>query len=1099
MDLDGVFYCSRCMREMPGESLCPHCGYDNRTACNAAPALEVSTLLQGRYQLGCVVGSGGFGLTYAAWDEKLWIPVAIKEYFPAQWAVRESGQTDEVSVLPEFEKAYLAGRDRFLRESRVLAMLQNIPGIVKVYDCVEENNTAYIIMEYVRGDTIDRYVKEHDTPPEEFLRMLHQPIDALVAVHKQGVLHRDITPNNLLVLEDGSVKLIDFGAATQIGHARHTVILTQHYAPLEQYGTEGGQLGPWTDVYGLSATLYALLTGKEPQEAMFRRDHDELDFSAKHLRVRTYQRGAIRDGLAVQPNKRTQSMEEFRAALYHLPMPEEVRRRKRLLRCMAGIGVALVVAAAAVLANFTCGLPLGRGLLYSIRADGLHIVSAMDSRTERTLPDSRLGLPVCAVNENAFSEDAALCVLTVPGSVREIGAMAFFRCPALEQVELEEGVRRLENYAFAECEKLHTVSAAESLDAFPANAFEGASPQLTFWGRHGSYAEKLLEGTGLNFADRADYEIAQGDAGAVLTVCQSPEAVLTLPSVIDGQWVTALADTLVIPETVSELTLPDRVRRLDGGLLSQRETLKKVTLGSETRVLGDGALKYSRIEELVIPGHLEEIGDEALRGVYLRELTLPEGLQTVGRYAFSESFLQTIALPEGVTELGSSAFSACVSLTEILLPEGIAELSSGLFENCIRLEHVYIPSTASAIRMYAFRGCRAMKSILIPETVDEIDVFAFSECTNLRYVAMPQTLEAANLYMFDGCPNDMVLAGNGNHAAMKLAELKGYLFEDEQAWNDMVMVGASGSNTFALDPAEGPNLTFPSYDRATQTIVTDVWQVSQSPENPIRNLNLPRYSTSISTTALTNLTELSSVYFPDTIRSIGQIAFGGCVNLRRADLPEGLEVIDSGAFMNCRGLTNLALPDSLYHISDCAFFGCENVRQVQISKGLSLLPDGVFGRTGISGITVPGNISKVRCAFFECSKLRSAELQEGVRSLWESFAGCSALETVTLPKSLEIISGNTFAGCTSLKDVTFYADYFAINKQPFVAAINMCADNPDGTMNVGNTQSILLPHNGGALEQLFADCPDVTIHAHEGSMMEQYAAAHNLRFQALED
>ena len=1099
MDLDGTFYCSKCMQRMEIDGLCPHCGFDNQSACNSAPALEIYTLLHGRYQLGAVVGSGGFGLTYAAWDETLWIPVAIKEYLPIQWAVRESGQTDEVSVLLEFEKDYLLGRERFLRESRVLAMLQDIPGVVKVYDCFEENNTAYIIMEYMRGVTIDHYVKEHHTPPETFLQMLRQPIDALVAIHRQGVLHRDITPNNLLVQEDGSVKLIDFGSAAQTGQALHTIVLTRHYAPPEQYSAKNGQLGPWTDVYGLSATLYSMLTGEAPQEATSRRDHDELDFSTKRLQVRRYQRGAIKNGLVLQPSKRTQSMEEFRAALYHLPMPEEVRRRKRFARWMAGIGAALGIGAAAVLANFTCGLPLGQGLLYSIRTDGLHIVSELGAQAERALPGSWFGLPVCAVDESAFSGDEALRALTVPGTISEIGSMAFFRCSALERVELEDGVRWLGDYAFAECEKLHTVSAPESLGVFPVNAFERTSPQMTFWGRHDSSAEQLLRGTGINFAVREDYEIEPGTGGAVLTICQSPETNLVLPSVIDGQWIIALADTLVIPETVADLTLPDRVYRLDGGILSQREALKKVTLGGKTRILGDGALKNSHIEELVIPGYLEEIGAEALRGVYLRDLTLPAGLQTVGSHAFSESFLSTAALPDGVVALGSAAFSACVNMVELHLPEGIPELSAGLFENCIRLERVYIPSTASAIRMYAFRGCRAMKSILIPETVDEIDAFAFSECTGLRYVAMPQTLEAANLYMFDGCSNSMVLSGNGNHAAMKLAELKGYSFEDESAWNEMAVAGVNGTNTFTLGDIDGPSLTFPSYDRASQTIVTDVWRVSQSPDNTILTLNLPRYSTSVAAGAMTNLTELTSVDFPDTMRTIGQIAFGGCVNLRQADLPEGLELIDSAAFLNCRRLSNLTIPDSVNYISECAFFGCKDIGQIRISENLSLLPDGVFGRTGISQITVLGNISKVRCAFFECSELRSAELQEGVRSLWESFAGCTALETVTLPESLELVSGNTFGGCTSLKDVFFYANSFAINERPFVSSIDTCAENPDGSLDTGLIQSIPLPHGGAALEHLFADSPDVTIHAYRGSMMEQYAADHNLHFQALDD
>ena len=149
--------------------------------------------------------------------------IAVKEYYPAEWVTREGGGTDDISVRQEFQRDYLIGRERFLRESRVLAMLQEIPGIVKVYDSFEENQTAYIVMEYVHGVTIDKYVKEQRLQHGKILQMMRQLVDALAAVHKQGVLHRDITPNNILVQEDGNVKLIYIGAAATIGQQGNTI------------------------------------------------------------------------------------------------------------------------------------------------------------------------------------------------------------------------------------------------------------------------------------------------------------------------------------------------------------------------------------------------------------------------------------------------------------------------------------------------------------------------------------------------------------------------------------------------------------------------------------------------------------------------------------------------------------------------------------------------------------------------------------------------------------------------------------------------------------------------------------------------------------
>lgn len=223
------------------------------------------------------------------------------------------------------------------------------------------------------------------------------------------------------------------------------------------------------------------------------------------------------------------------------------------------------------------------------------------------------------------------------------------------------------------------------------------------------------------------------------------------------------------------------------------------------------------------------------------------------------------------------------------------------------------------------------------------------------------------------------------------------------------------------------------------------------------------------------------------------------MNLEQIGLPDNLEQIGDLAFMNCRSLTRLDLPDSVYNIEECAFLGCENVNQIHIPKEMALLPDGIFGRTNIEQIVIPGNISKVRCAFFECDSLRTAELQEGVRSMWESFAGCSSLESVTIPGSLEIISQNTFAGCSSLKDVTVYADDFIINEKPFVTSVSVYEENGDGTLKTGEIREISLPHEGKALEHLFSDCPKVTIHAHKGSRMEQYAQQYGLKFEALEE
>ena len=275
MDIDGKFYCSRCMQEMKEDnSVCPFCHFDHLNETNKSPALDIGILLNGRYQLGAVIGQGGFGITYAAWDETLDIPVAIKEYFPADFVTRNTEYSDDVVIAEDNRKQYLMGMQHFLRESRVLAMMKGLKGVVEVQDYFEENETAYIVMEYIHGMSLDKYVKQHSVSSKALLEMMKEPINALVNLHKQGVLHRDITPSNMLVREDGTVKLIDFGAAAKMQKDQSVIVVTQQYAPIEQYQSKNSHLGAWTDFYGLCATLYEVITGIITQESILREHKD---------------------------------------------------------------------------------------------------------------------------------------------------------------------------------------------------------------------------------------------------------------------------------------------------------------------------------------------------------------------------------------------------------------------------------------------------------------------------------------------------------------------------------------------------------------------------------------------------------------------------------------------------------------------------------------------------------------------------------------------------------------------------------------------------------------------------------------------------------
>ncbi len=299
---------------------CPVCGLTWGTYLPAPHHLPPGSILSDRYLVGRVLGEGGFGITYIGCDLRLEMKVAIKEYFPADLASRFA--SNSLSVLTRTgsgEQEYSLGMKKFLHEARTMAKLQKQPRIVQVRDFFEANNTAYIVMEYVEGTNFVTLVEQRGgrIPAAELLDILEPLFSALKELHGAGLIHRDISPDNLM-LERGKVRLLDFGCAREAarGTETMTIALKRGYAPIEQYQCKGQ--GPWTDVYGLSATIYYCLTGLMPPPALDRILEDELTPPRKlGADLTPNQEQALLKGMAIQPRRRYQSIDELYAGLYH--------------------------------------------------------------------------------------------------------------------------------------------------------------------------------------------------------------------------------------------------------------------------------------------------------------------------------------------------------------------------------------------------------------------------------------------------------------------------------------------------------------------------------------------------------------------------------------------------------------------------------------------------------------------------------------------------------------------------------------------------------------------------------------------------------------
>ena len=293
---------------------------ENRRDFKKEIHLSAGAMVMDRYRIIDLIDRGGFCYTYRAMDTRLNIEVALKEFFPHGVASRVEGNTVTVFTHTD-EMNFENGKRRFLREARGLAQFNQISGIVSVYDYFEYNSTAYIVMEFLKGQNLKRYMSgmQGNLDSAFVYDVARKMCEVLKIIHSNNVIHRDISPDNIFLCEDGTLKLIDFGALNQDytgDNSTVTVILKQGYAPFEQYYDDGKQ-GPWTDIYALGATLYNLCTGRVPQQSVARFNQNNLipPHELNPNITRNFSM-AIMKAMSLRMEDRYQSADEFENALF---------------------------------------------------------------------------------------------------------------------------------------------------------------------------------------------------------------------------------------------------------------------------------------------------------------------------------------------------------------------------------------------------------------------------------------------------------------------------------------------------------------------------------------------------------------------------------------------------------------------------------------------------------------------------------------------------------------------------------------------------------------------------------------------------------------
>jgi hypothetical protein len=311
---DGSGLCPNCF-EAEWDGVCRACGYPQKVANRPGVHLMPGASLHDRYRIGRLLGQGGFGATYLGWDARLEAKVAIKEYYPATLVSRPPGGQRVVPFSDMHAETYALGLAKFLEEARMLARLREIKEIVVIHDFFEENGTAYLVMELLLGRTLKRYIGDCGgaIDARRTLTILAPIMKALQGVHDRGLIHRDVSPDNIFLTVGGERKLLDFGAARHAAGTGQnlTVILKPGYAPPEQYAQDAKQ-GPWTDVYAMCATIYCALTGKLPPDATSRFMKDSVPPLANFgvIVPPAFERTLLA-GLSMRASERPQSMRDL--------------------------------------------------------------------------------------------------------------------------------------------------------------------------------------------------------------------------------------------------------------------------------------------------------------------------------------------------------------------------------------------------------------------------------------------------------------------------------------------------------------------------------------------------------------------------------------------------------------------------------------------------------------------------------------------------------------------------------------------------------------------------------------------------------------------
>ena len=734
---------------------CPHCGYIEGTPSEEAIYMEPGAVVAGRYTIGKSLGYGGFGVTYIGWDSNLERRVAVKEYLPSDFSTRMPGRT-EISVFNGVKKdQFDVGLKKFLEEAKKLSKFQNEDGIVKIFDCLEENETAYIIMEFLEGETLaDRLNRDGLINEQEAISIMLPVMKSLDIIHREGIIHRDIAPDNIFLTKDGKVRLIDFGAARSEAsdHSRSMAIITKPgYSAEEQYGNRGDQ-GPHTDVYSLAATIYRMITGRTPPDALERRA--KIDSSGKDIligprkinkSISQITENALLNALNISIEDRTPTVRKF---MEDLTAAEPVKRVYGKVRRPGYFGLpmwlkvgipAFVLLAVVLVIVFSVRSPFKTSVVtpegYAVvpNLEGMNVSDAISA-----LQSSGLGY---ITGGNAFSDyiEPESVVYQYPEAGRMI--------PLDEPVEIT--ISRGRGYIIEPSNGLSTVPTYlwSSIDSAVADfKSAGLVPSIEY-----EVDDSITAGQVISVMSDDGQELGAGD-----TVDENSCVTLMVAydrTVSDGirydyfddgsacaAGIGSCSDAnIVIPPVTTDGYI---VNEISASAFQGNNMIASVDIPGTVVSIGRCAfLHCSSLSQLNLRNGIVSISNSAFSDCRISSLVIPSSVSEWSSSVFQFNPLTTVVIEDGVTYIPDKAFFSCSSLAHIDIPNSVTSIGDNAFGLCSSLVHVEIPGSVTNIGDYAFGYCGALSDIAIPDEVESIGENAFCECDSLTSIngMTPQT------------------------------------------------------------------------------------------------------------------------------------------------------------------------------------------------------------------------------------------------------------------------------------------------------------------------------------------------------------------------